>query len=396
MIKSISRVKKLEGKVVFLRVDFNVPVEKGKILDDFKIRQSLEDIDYLLSKKTKIIVATHLGSPKGKYEASLSTKIVATALGKVLKKKIIFSDLTKAKSAVAKLKIGDILFLENLRFYPGEKKNSSDFAKKLAGLADIYINNAFAVSHREDASVSRIKKYLPSYAGLLLEKEIEQINKVMHPKKPLVVLIGGEKIGTKTQLIKNFLKVADKILVGGALANSFLLAEGYELGKSLVDESEIGVAKMLLKKSRSFLSSKGKILLPLDVITATDKNCGPKNVIHIRKVSDISQNECICDIGPETIEIFAKELKKANTLVWNGPVGLFEEPHFRHGTVILARVIASRSSGKAFGLVGGGETTEALDLTGMGHYVDWVSTAGGAMLAYLGKEPMPGLKGIVR
>ncbi|OIO08157.1 phosphoglycerate kinase [Candidatus Falkowbacteria bacterium CG_4_10_14_0_2_um_filter_41_15] len=405
-IRTIRQIKNLNNQTIFLRVDFNVPIKKGKVLEDFKIRQSLEDIDYLLEHGSKLIIATHLGSPKGKIVQDLSTKPIANLLSKVIKKPIKFLDVSKikdfptAKKLIAKMKPGQIAFLENLRFNKGEQSDDLKWAKNLADLADVYVNNAFAVCHRSDASVSAIKKFLPSFAGLLLEQEIINLNKVLHPKKPLVILIGGAKIETKTTLIKNLFKSASQILVGGALANSFLAAKGYSVGSSLTDRESIKVAKTLLQKNRSSLAGGSKIILPVDVITSTkltkDHQIGLHNIIRIRQSGELGPNEYICDIGPETIGLFSKYIKKAQTIVWNGPMGLFETPSFRQGTVIMARLIASRAGGRAYGVIGGGETIEALNLSKMAEYMDWVSTGGGAMLAYLGGEKLPGLKGIIK
>ncbi|MFA4942703.1 MAG: phosphoglycerate kinase [Patescibacteria group bacterium] len=405
-IKTIRQIKNLNNQVVFLRVDFNVPIKSGHILEDFKIRQSLQDIDYLLERGAKLIIATHLGSPQGKVVKDLSTKPIANLLAKVIKKKIKFLDITKtkdlpaARKIISQMKPGEVAFLENLRFNKGEQSNDLKWAKNLASLADVYVNNAFAVCHRADASVSAIKKFLPSFAGLLLEQEIVNLNKILRPKKPLVVLIGGAKIETKTTLIKNLFKSASQILVGGALANNFLAASGYEIGTSMTDKESVKVAKNLLRKNRLLFFNRSKIILPVDVITSTNlkKNLqiGAQNVIQIRKPGEIKKGEYICDIGPETIGLFAKYLKKAQTIIWNGPMGLFEIPNFRQGTIIMARLIASRASGKAYGVIGGGETIEALNLSKMAEYMDWVSTGGGAMLSYLGGEKLPGLKGIVK
>lgn len=399
-IKSIRQAKNLSGKTVLLRVDFNVPLSKGKVLDDLRIVQSIPDIAFLLDKNCKIIIATHLGRPEGKVKPEYSTKPVAVFLGKLLKRPIKFLDITGLKKIVAareiikKMKPGSLIFLENLRFNKGEQLNDQKFARGLASLADIYVNDAFAVCHRADASVAAIKKYLPSFAGLLLEKEISNLRKIIKPKKPLVVVVGGEKMATKISLLKNLLPRAKYILIGGALANVFLLAKRINIGKSLVDRGSVALARKILRRGR------GKIILPIDLVTATSlknhQKIGPKNLIKIRKYNEVQAKEFIGDIGPETIALFANYLKQAKTIVWNGPLGLFEVPNFRHGTVIVGRTIASVSGDRAFGVVGGGETVEAVKMSQMGEYIDWVSTGGGAMLAFLGKEPMPGLKGIVR
>jgi phosphoglycerate kinase len=400
-IKTIRNVKNLEGKTVFLRVDFNVRIKKGKVLEDFKIRQCVDDIRWLRAHDCKVIVASHLGKPKSAKDKEFSMKPLAKILSGFLECPVAFAPDcvgpdTKAKAK--KLKDRQVLLLENLRFHKEEKKNDPAFAKRLAALADIYVNNAFAVCHRDDASVSAIKSYLPSYAGLLLEKEVASLHRVLSPKKPLVVVMGGAKIETKAPLLRRLYDPASKILIGGGLANAFLAAQGLEIGKSLIDEEGIKSAKLLLKHIHR-LGHGSKLVMPKDVIVSTHikdhQAVGPNNKIAIKKIKDIAPDDYICDIGPETIKIFAKHIKKAATLVWNGPMGLFEIDHFKQGTVIIARLVASRSSGRAFGVVGGGETIEALNLSKMGEFVDWISTAGGAMLAYLSGDKMPGLKKIV-
>nr|MCU0680433.1 phosphoglycerate kinase [Planctomycetota bacterium] len=252
--------------------------------------------------------------------------------------------------------------------------------------ADLYVNDAFAVCHREQASVGAIKKFLPAYAGLLLTQEVESLNKVLKPKKPLVSIIGGSKISTKAPLVKKLYAQSNHLLIGGALANNFFLACGYEVGKSLIDKDSIAFAKKYFSKSKR----DKKIILPIDVVVRNDKK-----KVTVKKLTAIAKNDMILDIGPESISLFAIYIKKAQTLAWNGPMGKFEEDSFKHGTLAVARLIATRSTGHAFGVVGGGETVEVLKMSKMFEYVDWVSTGGGAMLSYLGGEKMPGLKGIV-
>ena len=395
-IKSVRQLKDLRGKRIFLRSDFNVPTERGEIKDDYKIVAGLPTIRFLLRYKCKIIIATHLESSQ-KHD---STKSIALRLSKLLGRKVKFAGDCigiRVKNAVDKMKDGDILMLENLRIYDGEKNNDKKFAEDLAAFADIYINNAFAASHRAHASVDAIKKYLPSYAGLLLEEEILILNKALKPKRPFVAVMGGAKISTKLPLLKKFLKTADYILVGGALANNFLSARGLPIGCSLVSKEDIALAKELYAGSGA-----KKILLPIDVIVSgisassvLSKKDGEGNV-KVKKIKEVGANDFILDIGPATIKLFAERIKKARTIIWNGPMGMFEAEHFRHGTLSVARVIAARSRGAAFGVAGGGETIEALKMTKMAEYVDWVSTGGGAMLAYLGGAKMPGLEGIVK
>lgn len=377
-----------------MRSDFNVPIVKGKILDDYKLISSLPTIRFLLSNKCKIIIGTHLGSPKGKSSA-FSTKPIALRLGRMLGKKIKFvNDCIGAKveKEIEKMKDGEILFLENLRFYKEEKKNKKSFAKKLARLADIYVNDAFGVSHRKHASVSAIRKYLPHYAGLLMEKEILNLNKILHPSKPFVVVMGGAKIATKLQILERFEGKADYILLGGSLANTLLSILGYEVGKSRVETDDMSLTHQLISFYKRCKNK--KVILPLDFAVSQSKD--GKGNAKIKTLGNVDKKDYIFDIGPKTISFYAKFIKKGNTIVWNGPLGMFENSHFKHGTISIARTIAARSTGAAFGVAGGGETVEALKATHMMDYVDWVSTGGGAMLSYLNGEKMPGLKGIVR
>lgn len=388
-IATLKKFKTLKNKKIFLRVDFNVSLEAGKIKDDYRLVAGLDTINFLLSKGARLIIATHLGEPKGRTELAYSLKPVANRLKSLLKKPVKFLPETlgpKVTKAVANLKDGEIIMLENLRFNPGELINDSKFAKELASLADIYVNDAFSVCHREQASVSAIKKYLPAYAGLLLEKEITALNKILKPTKPLVVVMGGAKISTKAPLISKLYNSASQILLGGALANNFFKFQKLEIGKSLFDtDSLIYVNKFFKGKKIS-----SKIILPVDLVVKTRKGSAL-----VRQLKDVKKDESIFDIGPKTISLYARYIKDAQTLVWNGPMGKFEEASFRQGTLSIARLIASRAGGHAYGLVGGGETVSALKLTKMMEYVDWVSTAGGAMLTYLGGAKMPGLSKIV-
>lgn len=386
MIKSIRQAKNLRDKKVFLRVDFNIPFEKNKIKEDYKIIQALPTIRFLLRYGCRLIIATHLTETADKKN-KISTKFIAQRLGQLLDKKVYFINnccgRLVAKAAV-KLEIGEILFLENLRCNEGEEKNDKKFAKQLAELADIYVNDAFAVCHRKHASVCAIKKYLPAYAGLLLEEEIKNLNKIIKPKKPLISIIGGVKMKSKTVLIKKLLEKSQYLLIGGALANNFIVANGFEVGRSFVDDDSIKLAQKLKNNS--------KIILPIDAIVG-DKKTSSK--IKVKNINQVDKKDMILDIGPKTIKLYSNFIKHASTIIWNGPMGYFENEHFKYGTLAIGRLVASRSSGLAFGVVGGGETVEALKITKMDHYVDWVSTGGGAMLTYLSGEKMPGLIGIV-
>lgn len=387
-LKKITQKKNLEGLKVLLRVDFNVPLVSKKITEDYRISAAIPSIKYLLNAGASIIIISHWGDPK-KRDLNYSTKKLAKRLEKLSGLKVGFVDDIVGDKAVKKaknLKAKEIIFLENLRFEAGEKKNDKKFAKKLADLADIYVNDAFSVSHRDQASVSAVSNFLPAYAGLQLEAEIINLEKIIKPKKPLVLLMGGSKIATKAPMIKKLQQKSKYILIGGALANNFLKYKKYEIGKSMYDAGSTAMIASLLKDKKLMK----KIILPIDVIVKDSKKLSRR-----RKLEDIKKTDTILDIGPDTISLFSSYIREAQTIVWNGPLGKFEESPYKHGTIALASVIAIRSTGPAFGLVGGGETVSALKLTKMESHVDWLSTAGGAMLAYLGAENMPGLKNII-
>lgn len=387
-IKTLRQIKSLAGKRVIIRVDYNVPMAQSKIKDDFKIKKQLPTLKYLLKQKARVIIITHLGRPHAKkIDISLSVKPLSARLSVLLGKKVKFiaeRQFLKIGNEINKIKDGGVVMLENIRFYPEEEKNDKRFAKQLAALGDIYVNDAFAASHRAHASVNAVQKYLPSYAGLLLEAEVMNLEKVLNPAKPLVIVVGGAKIKTKLPLIYKLEKKAHRILVGGALANSFLKARGLETGRSLVDQPSVRFAREFNSK---------KILLPIDVVVSGQEagmTAAVKNVMNVSKL------DYIYDVGPKTIRFFAGIIKEANTIIWNGPLGAYEKKAFQHGTLAIGRLIAARSTGKAFGAAGGGETVEALKMTKMLHFVDWVSTGGGAMLEYLGGAPMPGFLKIIR
>lgn len=385
-LDSIKKIKNLKNKKVLLRVDFNVPMADGRVKEDYRIKAALSTIDYLVSKGAKVIIMAHLGDPGGKIVPELSLRPVARRLSQIIKKPVIFVPETigyKADKEVEKMVAGEIVFLENLRFNEGEAKNDMRFAKHLAGLADLYVNEAFSVCHRAQASVSAIRKCLPSYFGLQLVTEIKNLDKILKPTHPLVVVMGGAKISTKLPLIEKMAVLADHILLGGGLANNFLKYQKLEVGKSLVDSgSDIFVKKFFKGKKLA-----AKIILPVDVIV-----CDRLKNAKLKNAEELAKTDAIMDIGPETIALYSSYIKSAVTIIWNGPLGKFEDSAYKHGTMSIAIAIAARSTGYAYGLIGGGETVEALKQTKMESYVDFVSTAGGAMLSYLGGEKMPGLK----
>lgn len=388
-IQSISRLRRIAGRRFLVRVDFNVPFEDGNIKDDYRIRQGARTISYLIDNGARVIVMSHLGDPAG-YDSDFSCLPLAKRLSKILKKKVSFvaGPLNgDALEASLEMSDGDVLMIDNLRFNKGEKSNSKAFAKQLASLGDIYINDAFSVSHRRQASVAAVSSLLPAYAGLLMADEIENLSLGFSPNKPMVVVMGGAKISTKAPMISKLKPKADHILLGGLLSNTFLAHLGYEIGKSIYDkDGKSYVSKFVSKKKLD-----KKIVLPKDlaVLDRSGHACS-------RKVDEVKKTDRIFDIGPETAMEYSRLVSGAKTIIWNGPLGKFEEPAFKYGTLAVASAIAARSKGRAFGIVGGGETIESLKLTKMEKYVDFISTGGGAMLAFLGKEPMPGLDNIIR
>lgn len=389
MKKSIEQVKNLANKNVLLRVDFNVPIKGGKILDNYKIKKSLATIKFLIEKRAKVILVSHLGRPEG-VEKKLSLKPVAAELEKFLQKKVKVLDvlnLQKTKTQIDKLFPSDVVMLENIRFAKGESENSEKFAKELAGLADIFVLDGFAVAHRQAASVTGVAKYLPAFAGLLLEEEVEGLDRALKsPKKPFVVVLGGIKTETKIPVLKNLLKKANYILVGGGILNTYLWAKGYKVGNSLVDKK--------LKKEILQYCSKRKVILPVDVIVG-GKDGKLARAVEVKKLN-VKKDLGIFDIGPKTIKLFSRYIKKSKTVVWNGALGYFEQHPYQYGTYSVARLVAARSKGKAYGITGGGETIEVLKKLHLISDVDLASTGGGSMLEYLSGKKLPGIESLTK
>ncbi|MEK9152445.1 MAG: phosphoglycerate kinase [Patescibacteria group bacterium] len=383
-IQLVTQLKRPAGKRVLVRVDFNVPIDGGRIVDDERIRAAVSTIERLSAHGAKVILISHLGQPEG-WDKRLSLAPAAARLSDIMRRPIRFigarlDDDEKVDRMVAEMEEGDVALLENLRFYKGEEKNDIFFARRLAKLADAYVNDAFGSAHRAHASTAAVAGLLPSYAGYLLERELRNLGRVLdHPKHPFVSLLGGAKISTKLPTLEKMLSLADRVLLGGGLANNFFKAKGFQVGKSLIGPSEVKLAKSLLGKRR--------LTLPIDVLVADalTETAG----VRICAPDQVRKNEYIVDAGPQTIRSYAAELKKAKMIVWNGPLGYYEVKKFRHGSVALGRVIAARSMGRAYGVVGGGETIACLHLTGMAEYVDHVSTGGGAMLEFLAGKKLP-------
>lgn len=380
--KTLRQIRNLKDKRVLVRVDFNVPVKEGKIKDDSRIVASISTIKYLLKNGAKVILVSHLGRPEG-VDKKLTLQPVAERLSELIKKPVCFSNLDEFINLT---KLPKLTLLENVRFYPEEEKNDKKFAKKLASLADIFVLDGFAVAHRGSASVSGVAKFLPAYAGLLLESEITNLSQLINkPKKPYIAVLGGAKIETKLPVLKSVLKKADSILLGGGLVNTCMWAKGYSIGKSLVDKE--------FKKEALELWKSKKIIFPVDVVVGDI--AGKKyRVVNLDKKNNIKNTEAIFDIGPATIRLYAKYIKLAKTLVWNGAVGYFEQKPYDMGTMSIARLVASRSKGKAFGVIGGGETIQTMEMVGMIKDMDFVSTGGGAMLEFLSGKKLPGVEAV--
>jgi triosephosphate isomerase len=376
------------GKKVLVRVDFNVPLnDKGEITDDTRITASLPTIQYLLEQKAAVILMAHLGRPKGQVKPELSLAPVAKHLGKLLGKKILFApDCVGevAQAAASKLKPGHILLLENLRFHKEEEKNDMDFAEKLASLADLYVNDGFGVSHRAHASVEGVTHFLPAAAGFLLEKEIQYVGQaVTNPLHPFVAIIGGAKVSDKIGVISNLLDKVDTLLIGGGMANTFLAAQGYKMGKSLVEEDKLDLAKELLAKAKK---NKVNMLLPTDLVMAAAFAPDAEHVTE--KVKNLNQAYMALDIGAETSKAYAEALADAKMIVWNGPMGVFEMDAFCKGTEAVAKAVAKS---RATSIVGGGDSVAAIEKLGLAKRITHISTGGGASLEYLEGKVLPGV-----
>ena len=388
MDKKTVRDLDVAGKKVLVRVDFNVPLnDKGEITDDTRITASLPTIQYLLEQKAAVILMAHLGRPKGQVKPELSLAPVAKHLGKLLGKKILFApDCVgeAAKAAASKLKAGHILLLENLRFHKEEEKNDMEFAEQLASMADLYVNDGFGVSHRAHASVEGVTHFLPAAAGFLLEKEIQYVGQaVTNPLHPFVAIIGGAKVSDKIGVISNLLDKVDTLLIGGGMANTFLAAQGHKMGKSLVEEDKLELAKELLAKAKK---NKVKLLLPTDLVMAA---AFAPDAAHVTEgVKHLNQEYMALDIGSETSKAYAEALAEAKMIVWNGPMGVFEMDAFCKGTEAVAKAVAKS---RAVSIVGGGDSVAAIEKLGLAKRITHISTGGGASLEYLEGKVLPGV-----
>ena len=374
----------VKGKKVLVRVDFNVPLKDGAVSDDTRIRGALPTIQYLLDNGAAVILCSHLGRPKGVADPKYSLKPVAEYLQKLVPNKVYFADDCAGESAVkgaAALKPGEILVLENTRYYAGEEKNDLGLAEKLASLADLYVNDAFGTAHRAHSSTEGVTHFKPGVAGFLLEKEIQYLSSAVEdPKRPFVAILGGAKISDKIGVIKNLLSKADKVLIGGGMANTFFAAKGIKMADSLVQEEAIDTAKEILA------AGSDKLVLPVDMVIADafDNNANKKVV----DVADVENGWRVLDIGPKTVELYSKLIADAATVVWNGPMGVFEMPEFAKGTFAVAKAVADSN---AISIIGGGDSVAAIQQSGLASKVTHISTGGGASLEMLEGIQLPGV-----
>ena len=383
MKRTVKDLVNLEGKAVLLRVDFNVPMDDGgKILDSTRIMQSLPTIKYLIEQKAKVVILSHLGRPNG-FEIRKSLWPIALILMRLLPTTVFFSNKVIGKEVEEQIKSmdnGDVLLLENVRFYKEETECDMNFAKKIAAMGDIFVNDAFGVAHREHATTYGLARLMPNAIGLLMEKEIAALSSAVEkPKKPFVVVIGGAKVSGKIKLILKLLRSSDVMLIGGAMAYTFLVASGYSVGKSFVDDANVDYARDVLTIAKSL----GKrLVLPVDHVCLKDGSKKRKPFVSEELVDDM----IAYDIGPKTIKLFSEEIKKAKQVLWNGPLGKYEDARFSEGTNAIAKAIANSG---AYSIVGGGDSVGAVKKAGLENKFDLISTGGGATLKYIEQGSLP-------
>jgi len=383
----------LKGKRVLVRVDFNVPLnEELEITNDTRIKAALPTIKYLISHQAKVVLMSHLGRPKGKVVEKLRLNPVAQRLDELLGQKVKKFDNCIGKEVeeeIMKLQPGEVALLENLRFHPEEEKNNLEFAEALAKLADIFVNDAFGAAHRAHASTVGVARILPSCAGFLMAREIEVLSNLLeNPQSPFVVLLGGAKISGKIEVVQNLLNIADRILIAGGMSYTCLAALGYDVGNSLLEEYDLDVVRKMLKKAEE---QGNKIILPVDlVVTKELSGCTESKVVDIE---DMPKDVIAVDLGDKSIAIFEKEIKKAKTIFWNGPVGVFEIKKYAKGTNRIAKVLADMK-GKAVTIIGGGDSIAAIENAGLTEKMTHISTGGGASLEFLGGKKLPGVEAL--
>ena len=382
--KKTIRDTDVKGKRVLVRVDFNVPLAQGKVADDTRIRAALPTIQYLIEQGARVILMSHLGRPKGKVKEELRLTPVAERLAELLDRPVAMAvDCVgeEVEAAVDRLRPGDVLLLENLRFHPGEEANDPEFVSRLASLGEVYVNDAFGTAHRAHASTEGVAHRLPAVAGFLMEKELNFLSKALEsPEQPFVAILGGAKISDKIDVVDNLLGKVETLLIGGGMANTFLKAQGYQVGQSLVEEESLPLARELLDKAGH------KLVLPVDVVVADRFDAEAES--KIVNVEEVPAEWRILDIGPATVERFAQELSKAKTVVWNGTMGVAEFPRFAAGTQAIIEMLAKS---QATTIVGGGDTAAAVQQAGLVEKMTHVSTGGGASLELLEGKVLPGV-----
>lgn len=380
----------LKGKKVIVRCDFNVPLdENGNITDNRRIVGALDTIKYLLEQNAKIILVSHLGRPKGQVKPEFSLAPVARELSRLLGKDVkLAKDIIgeSAKSLTSNMKDGDIVLLENVRFDAREEKNDLEFAKELASMAEIYVNDAFGTAHRAHSSTAGIAEYLPAVSGFLMEKELNFLGTALeNPQRPFVAILGGAKVSDKIAVIDNLLGKVDSLIIGGAMANTFIKAMGYNVGKSLCEDDKLDLAKELMEKAKL----KGvKLILPIDAKLGKEFNKDTES--QIVDIANVPDDWSIFDVGPKTIDLYKSELENAKTIVWNGPVGLFEFDQFAIGTNSVASILASLNN--AITIIGGGDSAAAVEKSGLASKMTHISTGGGASLEFLEGKKLPGVE----
>jgi phosphoglycerate kinase len=384
----------VNGRRVFVRADLNVPMDDGRITDDTRIRASLPTIVNLLERGAAVIVASHLGRPKGKVNDALRLKPVADRLSQLLGRPVRMTGDALGPGvqvAVDKLRPGDLLLLENLRFHAAEEANDPDFAASLAGLADLYVNDAFGAAHRAHASTEGITHHLPAVAGLLMEREVDALSKLLHrPPRPFHAVIGGAKISGKLEVIEALLARCQAVLLGGGMANTFLAARGLQLGKSLVEEDQATNVERIVAQARR---KRVRLMLPTDAVVAPQIHHRART--QVVPVDAVPKDRMIVDIGPATRKAYAEHLAKARTIFWNGPMGVFEVPQFGEGTKAMAKALARRSSAGVVTIVGGGDSVAAVEQLGLSEKMTHVSTGGGASLEFLQGRSLPGVDALL-
>ena len=382
------------GRRVFVRADLNVPIEDGRITDDTRIRASLPTIVHLLERGATVILASHLGRPKGKVNDALRLKPIADRLSQLLGRPVRMTGDALGPGvqvAVDKLRAGDLLLLENLRFHAAEEANDADFSAALAGLAHLFVNDAFGAAHRAHASTEGITHHLPAVAGLLMEREVDALAKLLHrPPRPFHAVLGGAKISGKLEVIEALLSRCQAVLLGGGMANTFLAARGLELGKSLVEDDQAANVKRIVATARR---KRVRLMVPTDAVVAPQIHHRART--QVVAVDAVPRDQMIVDIGPDTRKAYAEHLAKAKTIFWNGPMGVFEVPQFAEGTRAIARTLAKRTSGGVVTIVGGGDSVAAVEQLGLAAKMTHVSTGGGASLEFLEGKTLPGVAALL-